>query len=103
MKVFNGNKLTTNALAYYKFRVLKKLTIAPNAGILYETSRKDLENNKYTVDVSGGHILSLVSGLEANFQRFSAGANYQAVASQQLAGGRVEAGNRLMVHFSVAF
>jgi hypothetical protein len=98
-----GNKLTTNALLYYKFRVAKKLTIGPNAGLLYETSEQDTEDGRYSVDVSGGHVLSVVSGLEANFDRFSAGANYQAVASQHLAGNRVEAGNRLMVHFSVAF
>ncbi|MCD8741042.1 transporter [Mucilaginibacter roseus] len=98
-----GNKLTTNALLYYKFRFFKKLTVAPNAGVLYETSQQDVEDKKYTVDVSGGHVLSLVGGLEANYGRFSAGANYQDVASQQLANNRVSAGNRLMVHLSVAF
>lgn len=98
-----GNKLTANALAYYKFRFFKKLTVAPNAGVLYETSQQDTEDNKYTVDVSGGHVLSLIGGIETNFSRFSAGANYQDVASQQLANNRVKAGNRLMVHFSVAF
>ncbi|RVU02865.1 transporter [Mucilaginibacter limnophilus] len=98
-----GNKLTANALAYYKFRFFKKLTVAPNAGVLYETSQQDTEDNKYTVDVSGGHVLSLIGGLETNFGRFSAGANYQDVASQHLANNRVKAGNRLMVHFSVAF
>ncbi len=98
-----GNKLTTNALLYYKFRLFNKLTIAPNAGVLYETSQQDVEQNKYNVDVSGGHVLSAVGGLEASFGRFSAGANYQAIASQHLANNRVKAGDRLMIHFSVAF
>ncbi|EHQ31082.1 transporter family protein [Mucilaginibacter paludis] len=98
-----GNKLTANALAYYKIRLFNKVTVAPNAGVLYETSEKDMESNKYPVDVSGGHVLSVIGGLEANFSRFSAGANYQDVAAQHLANNRVSAGNRLMVHFSVAF
>lgn len=98
-----GNKLTTNALLYYKIRLFNSFTIAPNAGVLYETSQQDVENGKYAVDVSGGHVLSAIGGLEANFSRFSTGINSQSVASQQLANNRVSAGNRLMVHFSVAF
>jgi hypothetical protein len=98
-----GNKLTTNALLYYKIRLFNAMTISPNAGLLYETSQQDVENAKYTVDVSGGHVVSAIGGLEANFNRYSAGINYQHVASQQLANNRVNAGDRLMVHFSVAF
>ena len=98
-----GNKLTTNALAYYKLRFFKNLTLAPNAGVLHETSQQDIENDKYAVEVSGGHALSLVGGIEATHGRYSAGANYQNVVSQHLANNRVKAGNRLMVHFSVAF
>jgi hypothetical protein len=98
-----GNKFTTNALAYYKIRVAKKLTIAPNAGVLYETSRQDIEDKNFAVDVSGGHSESVIAGVEANFSRFSVGANYQDVVDQQLAGGSVKAGNRLMLHASVSF
>lgn len=79
------------------------LTVAPNAGVLYETSAKDIENKRFAVDVSGGYSLAILTGLEANLKRFSFGVNYQAVASQQLAAGSVRAGNRLMVHTSVAF
>lgn len=98
-----GNKLTTNALLYYKFRVLPTLTIAPNAGVLYETASKDIENNKYKVDVSGGYSTSGVLGAEIAFSKFSVGANYQHVMSQELASNRAKAGNRLMVHLSVPF
>jgi len=98
-----GNKFTTNALLYYKIRLFDKMTVSPNAGVLYETSQQDIESNKYTVDVSGGYVISLIGGLEANLGRFSAGANYQSIASQKLANNRVNAGNRLMVHVSVAF
>ncbi|MCD0490252.1 transporter [Pedobacter sp. MC2016-14] len=98
-----GNKFTSNVLAYYKFRVAKVLTIAPNTGILYETAKKDLEDKKYTVDVSGGYSLSAIAGLELAFKGMSLGTNYQNVRSQDLAGGRAYAGNRVMVHTSVSF
>lgn len=98
-----GNKFTGNMLAYYKFRVLQKVTIAPNAGVLYETAAKDVESKKYEVDVSGGYSLSAVAGVEVALKNVSFGANYQNVRSQDLAGGRAYAGNRVMVHMSVPF
>ncbi|MDQ8005418.1 MAG: transporter [Pedobacter sp.] len=98
-----GNKLTTNALMYYKFRLFHQLTFAPNAGILYETANKDIENSKYEVDVSGGHSASLVTGFELAMSKFSLGANYQTIVSQELANKRAKAGNRLMLHISVPF
>lgn len=98
-----GNKLTTNALLYYKFRLFHKLTLAPNAGILYETADKDIENSKYEVDVSGGHSASLVTGFELAMNKFSVGANYQTIVSQELANQRAKAGNRLMLHISLPF
>ena len=98
-----GNKFTTNALAYYKLRIAKVLTVAPNAGVLYETSQKDTDAGTYTVDASGGHSLALIGGTETSFNRFSVGANYQDIVSQNLASGTVKAGNRLMVHMAVAF
>ncbi|PTS96773.1 hypothetical protein DBR11_18535 [Pedobacter sp. HMWF019] len=98
-----GNKFTGNILMYYKIRVANAVTLAPNAGVLYETAQKDVENKKYDVAVSGGYSLSAVGGLEVSLKRLSLGANYQNVRSQNLAGGRVHAGNRLMVHMSVPF
>jgi hypothetical protein len=98
-----GNKFTGNILMYYKIRVANSVTLAPNAGVLYETAQKDVENKKYDVAVSGGYSLSAVGGVEVSLKRLSLGANYQNVRSQNLAGGRVHAGNRLMVHMSVAF
>ncbi|WP_342354899.1 transporter family protein [Pedobacter suwonensis] len=98
-----GNKFTANALVYYKFRIAHSVTVAPNAGLLYETADKDVENKKYMVDVSGGYSLSAVAGLEVAMKGLSIGANYQNIRSQDLAGGRAYAGNRLMVHMSIPF
>jgi len=98
-----GNKLSTNALLYYKFRLFHQLTIAPNAGVLYETATKDMEQGKYEMDVSGGYSTAFVMGFELAVSKFSVGANYQNVIGQELANQRAKAGNRLMLHFSVPF
>lgn len=98
-----GNKFTSNVLAYYKLRVANKVTVAPNIGVLYETAEKDVEDKKYDVAVSGGYSLSALGGIEVAMKALSFGANYQNVRSQDLAGGRAYAGNRLMVHLSLPF
>lgn len=98
-----GNKFTSNVLVYHKFRVAKTFTVAPNIGVLYETAAKDVESKKYDVAVSGGYSLSAVAGLEVSMKGLSFGANYQNVRSQDLAGGRAKAGDRVMVHMSLPF
>lgn len=98
-----GNKFTANVLIYHKFRIAKKITVAPNLGMLYETAAKDVESKKYDVDVSGGYSLSAVAGVEVGIKGLSFGANYQNVRAQNLAGGRAYAGNRIMVHLSLPF
>ena len=98
-----GNKFTSNLLAYYKIRIANAVTVAPNAGVLYEAAQKDIESGKYDVAVPGGYSLSAVAGVEVAMNGLSMGANYQNVHSQNLAGGRAYAGNRLMVHLSVPF
>lgn len=98
-----GNKFSANILAYYKFRIAEKVTIAPNTGMLYETAGKDKEAKKYTVDVSGGHSLMATMGIEATFGAISVGGNFQPVISQQLADKRIKAGNRGMIHLTYLF
>lgn len=96
-----GNKFTANLLAYYKLRPLKDLSISPNAGILYETADKDKE--QIAVDVSGGYTLMGTAGLELSFKQYAIGGNFQPVLSQELAGMKVKAGNRAMVHLTYLF
>lgn len=94
-----GNKLNLSTQLYYKFRIKQLFTVAPNAGILYETAQKDLDG-KYTADISGGNILMGTAGIEASFSKLSIGANFQKPISQDLANGFVKAGNRMMLHVS---
>lgn len=94
-----GNKLSTSVQLYYKVRVKNKVTLAPNAGIMYEYSKKDIDN-KISVDVSGGDLLLAGAGLEAVFKKMAVGASWQTPLSQNLANGFVKANNRVMVHVS---
>ncbi len=98
-----GNKLTANSLVYYKFNIKNKVRIAPNVGLMYERQQKDELYGRYNVAQSGGYVFTLIGGVELNLGKISLGFNYQSPASQNLAEGRVLAGNRLMTHLSFGF
>lgn len=97
-----GNKFSSSVQAYYKFRIKNKVTVAPNAGLLFESANKDLDEG-YKVDVSGGHMLLGSFGAEVTFKNIAIGGNYQIPASQNLAGGFVKANNRAMMHVAFVF
>jgi len=94
-----GNKFSINGQAYYKFRVKNKVTIAPNAGVMYETAQKD-KDNSFIADISGGNLLMGTAGVELSGKKISVGANIQTPFSQSLASGTVKTRNRAMVHVS---
>jgi len=96
-----GNKLNTTAQLYYKFKLKKNTTIAPNAGIIYELSKKDIDN-KIAVDISGGNLLQGSIGIETSLKKISIGANWQTPFSQNLANGVVKANDRVMIHIALA-
>lgn len=95
-----GNKLNLSTQAYYRIKA-GRVTLAPNTGIQYETAKKDIDN-KFAVDLSGGNVLLGTLGLETSYKKIAVGANWQTPMSQNLAGGFVKAGNRMMVHVSFA-
>lgn len=98
-----GNKFTLNTLAYYKFRVHNSISVAPNAGLLYEQAAKDVKQQGITVDISGGHSLAIAGGCEINFKKMSVGAGWQHPVQQRLANGSVSANDRIFVHVSCNF
>lgn len=97
-----GNKLSANMQFYYKFRIKQKVTLAPNAGVLYERAGQDVDQG-YSVDVSGGHACLATAGVETAFKRLALGASFQHPFSQNLANGFVKANNRAMLHLSFIF
>jgi hypothetical protein len=95
-----GNKFSGAAQFYYKFRIKETFTVAPNAGISYESAAQDVDR-KFTVDVSGGQALFGTVGLEASFPKVAVGAGFQPVLHQDLANGFIRAGDKFMVHVSL--
>jgi hypothetical protein len=96
-----GNKFSMNAQAYYKFRIKNKFTIAPNAGIQYETAKNDFDKG-FKTTVSGGNLLLGTAGIETTFGKWAIGANFQRPFSQNLANGIIKAQDRVMTHIAFA-
>ncbi|MFT3979307.1 MAG: transporter [Ferruginibacter sp.] len=97
-----GDKLSFSTQAYYKFNIKKICTLAPNAGLQYESSKNDLDNG-FRVTASGGNLLLGTLGVEASFRKIIAGANFQTPLQQDLAKGIVKANNRMMLHVGFVF
>lgn len=98
-----GNKFTANMLLYYKFKLGEMMSVAPNTGILYETSAKDVYRSNVKVDLSGGYSTLYSIGTELRIGRTNIGGNYQIPISQSLGAGVVEARSRWMTHISYGF
>ncbi len=98
-----GNKFTGNVLAYYKISTGKKSGIAPNAGLLFETSAKDWKTRDIHVWETGGRSLMRTVGMELNWEKISIGLNWQAPVYQELGEGKLKAKNRAMIHLSISF
>ncbi|NCI52012.1 transporter [Sediminibacterium roseum] len=96
-----GNKVNGSLQGYYKFRIQNKLLLAPNAGLQYERSDLDRDEN-LLVNVSGGNLLLGTVGLESGIGKLSFGINWQTPLSQNLANGIVRAQNRAMVHLAIS-
>ena len=97
-----GNKFSLNSQAYYKIRVKNKFTLAPNAGVLFESSQKDIDNG-FEADLSGGNLLTGSAGMEITFKKIALGVNFQTPFTQDLADGFVRAKNRGMMHVAFTF
>lgn len=95
-----GNKLSMNLQGYYKFKIAELFTVAPNAGILYESAANDSEDD-FEIDMSGGRVVLSTLGAEFTTYNIAFGGTWQFPFSQNLASGRISANSRFMTHFSV--
>lgn len=96
-----GNRFTANSLAFYTIRV-KKSALAPNAGLLFEHAAVNKLNSE-KVDLTGGHALFAMAGLEMNYKKMAAGINAQLPLEQNFADHQTNARFRGMAHVSFAF
>jgi hypothetical protein len=95
-----GDKLVLNVLTYYKFRVGEKVSVGPNAGLMFETAGKDRQSKEAEISASGGHALMGTAGLEVSWNRLNAGANLQTPLPQHTGAGGILVKNRGMVYLS---
>jgi hypothetical protein len=97
-----GNKFNLSVQAYYKWRMVKHLSVSPNAGILIETSKNDIDQ-RIQVYASGGQIVMATLGAETIHKSIAFGFGFQTPVSQQLANGMVSSGSRFFGHVSYLF
>jgi hypothetical protein len=97
-----GNKYNLNVQGYHKFRLRDQWNLSPNAGIQYERSATDRDQN-IDVTSSGGKVLFGTIGLESMLGRIALGLNWQTPLSQDMARGIVKVNNRMMFHVAVGF
>jgi hypothetical protein len=91
-----GNRFTANSFGYYNIS-LHNISIAPNAGVLYEHA--DINHlNDAKVEQTGGYVTLAVTGIEVNYKKISVGTNVQLPFAQNFASGQTEAKLRGMVH-----
>lgn len=95
-----GSRFSASAQFYYKWKAGKSFTIAPNAGMAFETSAEDT-NKDIKVFASGGNVLLGTAGIECNTKKLLFGASFQSPFTQDMANGFAKAQNRMMVHVAV--
>jgi hypothetical protein len=96
-----GNRFNASAFVYRSIAT-PKVTLNPNAGLLYENLQPNkLKNIK--VNDTGGNALLSSAGLEVNFNKIAIGANAQLPISQNLSNGQTTARIRGMFHITYAF
>ena len=96
-----GNRFTVNSFGSYTIN-FPKVSIAPNAGVLYEhTNANHLNNTK--VDLTGGYVALAVTGAELSYKKINIGANVQLPFAQDFAEGQTVAKTRGMMHLTFSF
>lgn len=88
-----GNRITTSAKLFYWKNINSKVSILPNAGILFENLHQD-KHHKEIQKFSGGTVTFLTGGLEVYAGKVNLGVTMNHPMSQNLSKGLVQLNNQ---------
>jgi len=93
-----GDVLTSGTTLAYK-QEFDGISLMPYLAVTNEWQYRDADNHVLQ-NASGGNVLYTGAGIDVNTKKLAAGFNYQFAASQNLAGGVLQAKPRLTAHIS---
>ena len=91
-----GNSFNAYAIYFHQFQASEKVLLAPNAGVYYEASQKDLWND-VKQDLTGGKVAFAQIGMDLNITQTTLNLVYQHPISQNLNGNQILHASRLSV------
>lgn len=96
-----GNRFTSTVFAFRSFLV-KKNTLSPNIGLLYENLNPD-QLYKNEIENTGGNALLTAVGLETGFDKVMLGFNVQLPVVQNISDSQTKINIRGMLHLTYTF
>jgi hypothetical protein len=94
-----GDRLSSSLKAFY-WKKKGQFSFLPNAGLLYDYGKTDIQNNFYQ-EYSGGYSLCSVLGMDVYYKKVSLGLTWQQPLSQYLSLGYVQSGPRCLLDFTL--
>ncbi|RYY95275.1 MAG: hypothetical protein EOO11_16175 [Chitinophagaceae bacterium] len=96
-----GDVVNTSVQATFR-KEYRKWSLSPYVQLSQEWQLQDADRHVLQA-ASGGPVSYVAGGVEVNTRRFAFGANYQAAAAQNLAGGLIRVEPRVALRTSITF
>ena len=96
-----GNRFTATS-SVFRTITIGELTLLPNAGLYYEHSAQNQQNNQPN-SLTGGDLLAVSTGIEGYFKQFSVGINGQMPVAQNLVSKEIKQNTQVAFHVTVMF
>lgn len=96
-----GNRFTATAFTFRSFQ-LKKTSLSPNIGLLYENLNPN-ELAKTKIESTDGYAFLGAVGLETRFDKITIGFNAQLPLAENISDGQTKINLRGMFHLTYAF
>ncbi|MEP0710284.1 hypothetical protein [Algoriphagus sp.] len=91
-----GNSFNAYAIYFHQFQVTEKILLAPNVGLYFESSQKDIWES-LEQNLTGGDVTFAQLGMDLNITKTTVSMSYQYPISQNLHGNQILNSSRLSV------